>query len=267
MLKCLATGGKGNLGASLQRIDGWQVLPVGREDWGARDEIFSRRPDLVVHAAGSLTKPANMHPADYIESNVLTLMQTLELMKKYAIPRLFFVSSCAVYGASSQTKETVALSPISLNGYAKLLCERMLAEYCKANQIDCVVLRVFNIFGGQDRFSVLHHLRKSLIADEPFRMNNNGRAQRDFVHVDDVAWVIHALAHVVDLPAVLNIGTGVAVKISEVVQRFRELNPALRVEEGTCDEVEYSRADITLLQSLVNCRFQSILDSIVEVQT
>ncbi len=265
MIRCLITGGQGNLGTSLQQIHGWQALPVGRGDWVHSDRYFDQNIDLVIHAAGSLNKPAGMFPVDYAESNVLSLMRTLELMKIHGIKRIFFISSCAVYGASSQTTESSALNPTSINGYAKLLCEVMLEAYCKANNMECHILRLFNIFGGRDRFSVLSHLKRAILEDKPFYLNNQGRAQRDFVHVDDVSQVIFRLAEMSALPKAINIGSGVAVKISEVVDAFMKLNPGLKTMHRNCSEVEYSRADIDVLRSVMEYEFQSVYDTIVPI--
>lgn len=262
-MKALIVGGKGNLGSALRLIDGWMTVPLGRSDWHMAGELFAGKPDLVICAAGEINQPASMCPSLFVESNVSVLMRTLEYMKTHGLRRIFFVSSCAVYGASSRTTEGSHLSPLSLNGHAKLLCEKMLQEFCSVNKIDCVILRLFNIFGGSDSFSVMHHLNKCLRDGVPFNLNNSGRAQRDFVHVGDVAKVIFELAKKDNLPTIINIGSGVAVKVADVVSAFKLLHPELQVSHGNSEEVEYSRADIDRLNALITYRFSSIFDFVL----
>lgn len=264
-MKCLIVGGKGNLGSALSRMEGWHVTSLGRSDWADADSLFGSHVDLVIHAAGELNQSIQTNPSAFVESNVLALARTLENMKAHGVKRIFYISSCAVYGASSSTAEDVPLNPLSLNGQAKLLCEKILRDYCSKNGVKWTVFRPFNIFGGMDRFSVLYHLNKCLLDDTPFHLNNDGRAQRDFVHVDDVAEVLFKLARREDLPSVINIGSGQATKIADVVERFASYNPELKLSNGRCEEVEYSRADTSRLNSLVNIRFASIFDSIVSV--
>jgi nucleoside-diphosphate-sugar epimerase len=260
--RCLLTGADGNLGQAIQRTGAFDLTCATRANWARIRRDGQADYDLVIHAAGALQLRPGDQPTAFIDSNVRALAELLEWVGPLCKPRVFFVSSCAVYGDSISTPESSPTCPVSPNGIAKLLSEKLLQAYCDEHGMDFVSFRVFNIFGGNDRFSVLHHLRQAALAGRAFVLNNQGRAHRDFVHVDDVARVMTQLASIDQLPRYLNLGTGVTTRIADVVNAFMQHMPALKIEHRECPEAEYSRANTSLLQQYTSHRFQSVLDHI-----
>lgn len=260
--RCLLTGADGNLGQAIQRTGAFDLTCATRTNWAQIRRDGQANYDLVIHAAGALQWRPGDQPTAFVDSNVRALTELLEWLGPLCKPRVFFVSSCAVYGDSISTPESSPTCPVSANGIAKLLSEKLLHAYCDAHAMDFVSFRVFNIFGGNDRFSVLHHLRQSALAGRPFVLNNQGRAHRDFVHVDDVAQVMAQLSSIEKLPRYLNLGTGVTTRIADVVDAFVRYSPGLKIEHRESPEAEYSRANISLLQQYTSHRFQSVLEHI-----
>jgi nucleoside-diphosphate-sugar epimerase len=263
-ISCLLTGAEGNLGQAIRRTGAFDVTSVTRDSWPAIRNDVNKHYDLVIHAAGALRTRPGERPTAFVDSNVRALAEILEWLGPMRKPRVFFVSSGAVYGNAISTVENSATAPVSVNGMAKLLSEKLLQAFCEEKSVEFVSFRVFNIFGGIDRFSVMHHLRQAALSDTPFVLNNDGRAHRDFVHVDDVAAVLVQLASIKILPQVLNIGTGVTTRIFDVVDTFLQYVPSLKIERRNCPEAEYSRADTSLLQQFFTPPFVSVLDLMPE---
>lgn len=263
--RCLLTGADGNLGQAIQRTGALDLTCVTRATWPEIRRDFSARYDLIIHAAGALRVRPGDQPTAFVDANVRALTELLEWIGPLCKPRVFFVSSCAVYGDSISTPESSPTCPVSANGIAKLLSEKLLHAYCDEHGMDFVSFRVFNIFGGNDRFSVLHHLRQAALAGRAFVLNNQGRAHRDFIHVDDVAQVMTQLASVAKLPQYLNLGTGVTTRIADVVDAFVQHSPGLKIEHRDCPEAEYSRANISLLQQYTSHAFQAVLEHIPRI--
>jgi UDP-glucose 4-epimerase len=262
MTKCLVIGGYGNLGKSLCQIEEWNAIPFGKNSWTNIELLNDIRADLLIFTAGSNNLPVNQFPEEFVDANIRSLSLTLDLLKKNEINRFYYISSCAVYGDATRTSEDSTLNPVSLNGYVKLLSERIVEEFCLKNNIEYTILRIFNMYGGLDRFSVLHHLVNSIKHNAPFYLYNEGRAQRDFIHVNDVARIIYNLHNCVNLPRIINIGTGNAFKVSEVISRFKIYHKSLNIVNKVCNEVEYSRADINILKSIIHFSFKSVFDYI-----
>ncbi len=264
-MNILLTGADGNFGVEFRRQTDTKkevrVLPVGRGDW-ANVEKKLASADVVVHAASDLRTSASMAPSRLLDSNVMSTAMLLEAAREQRVKRLVFLSSCAVYGEDMRTGEDSVCCPITINGISKHLNEKLVAEFCSANDIEYQILRVFNSYGGDDRFSIFSKLKRALQTGSPFTLNNDGRMQRDFIHVADVASAVLNLSVRRIAHTHLNIGTGVATKISTLVDRVAEQFPQLVIQRGLTQEAEYSRADITRLREFWTGDFIRVEDYI-----
>mgnify|MGYP003588303561 CR=1 FL=1 len=254
-MRIALTGPDGNLGSAILDCCRHEIVRIDRQDWDRIDEILSSDIDVVIHAAYDLKNRICNHPTQVLDSNILCTARLLESMHHNNVKKIVFISTCAVYGESTNTNENTLCCPISINGIVKLLSEKMLADYCAANNITYKILRVFNMYGGDDNFSILSHLRNSLKNKTAFQLNNDGLSQRDFVHVSDVANIILMLIDLNYTHTCLNIGTGHATKICEIVKTVKDKYPELLIKNEYSSEAEYSRANISRLKTIVNYNF------------
>ena len=266
-MNILLTGAEGNFGSEFQqqanKNSNVNVIPVGRSDWPNIHEKLAT-VDVVVHAASDLRTSASAAPGRLLDSNVMSTATLLEAARDQRVKRLVFLSSCAVYGEDMRTSEDSLCCPITINGISKHLNEKLVAEFCSANGMEYQILRVFNSYGGDDRFSIFSKLKRALQTRTPFTLNNDGRMQRDFIHVADVASIVMNLSATRIAHTHLNIGTGVATKISMLVNKVAEQFPQLVVQRGLTQEAEYSRADTTRLREFWTGDFIRVEDYIRE---
>lgn len=253
LMNILLTGAEGNFGAEFSRQAIAQgdvrVLPVGRDDWSQLHDKLAAC-DVVVHAASDLRTSASKEPSRLLHSNIMSTAVLLEAILKYRVKKFVFLSSCAVYGEDMRTGEASLCCPITINGISKHLNEKMVAEFCVANGIEYQILRIFNSYGGNDKFSIFSRLEQALLNGTAFTLNNSGRMQRDFIHVADVASVVLMLVRGPGRPAHthINIGTGIATKVGALVDLLRLNFPELKVQHGITQEAEYSRAETARLR-------------------
>jgi UDP-glucose 4-epimerase len=236
-------------------------VPVGRDEWPRLPELLGSGVDAVVHAAWDLRTPIAQRPSAVLDSNLMATTRLLEACREHGIRKVAYVSTCAVYGDSVETAEDTATFPVTVNGVTKLLNERIVQAFCEDAGIDCQIYRLFNTFGGNDRFSIISHLRRALRDGTPFTLNNGGIAERDFIHVDDIARIVMQLLPM-DLPDVhMNVGTGRSTRISEIVELVARRHPDLIVAERSVPEARYSRADISRLSATIDdLRFVDVMD-------
>ncbi len=259
-MRILLTGAKGNFGSEFIAQAKFEVVQLNRDDWENLEAKLALGIDVIVHAASDLVSLASSSPEKLVNSNLISTTRLLESARKFRIPRFIFLSSCAVYGESIRTDEDENCYPISINGISKLLNEKIIAEFCSAHAIKYEILRVFNMYGGHDNFSIFSHLKYSLERGKPFTLNNSGVAQRDFVHVADVAKVAIKLLEK-NIPFThLNIGTGISTKIATLVNLVIERYPYLSLNHIKVAEAEYSRAEVSRLLKLVDVGFIRIED-------
>ena len=257
-MKILLTGAHGNLGRELRKTELHNIVSIGRSDWNDLDARVGGAVDAVIHAASDLRTSMNVAPVAVLNSNIMSTARALEAAKRHRIPRFIFISSCAVYGDEKYTSEDARCSPVSINGICKLLNEKVISEFCQGTSIKYTILRVFNMYGGDDHFSIFRRIANALENNTPLLLNNQGLAYRDFIHVTDVSNCILKLLDV-DVPfSHLNIGTGIATRISDIVNIIQARHPALRIQHEHTIEADYSCADVARLLRLVRHNFVDV---------
>lgn len=266
-MNILLTGAEGNFGTEFRNqaaaSSHASVISVGRGDWAEIHEKLESA-DIVVHAASDLRTSASLDPYRLLDSNVMSTATLLEASRRHRVKRFVFLSSCAVYGEDMRTGEESVCCPITINGISKHLNEKLVAEFCTANGIEYQILRAFNTYGGDDKFSIFSKLKRALLTGTAFTLNNDGRMQRDFIHVTDVASVVLNLSTTSIEYTHLNIGTGVATKISKLVDMVAAQFPQLIIQRCVTQEAEYSRADTTRLREFWSENFIRIEDYLQE---
>lgn len=258
-MRVIVTGSKGNLGATIIAQGGHEFIPVGRNDWDSLESKNLGSIDAVIHCAYDLKHKISEDPDKLMESNVLATGKLLKLMKQHKIPKLIFISTCAVYGSKSDTHEDSVVFPESINGIVKLLNERMITDFCKGTEIDVKILRIFNMYGGDDQFSIVNYLLKSARNKGRFTLNNNGVSRRDFIHVTDVAKIILKILSSNIPHNVMNIGTGKSTSISELVS-YVKAQKQIEIIQSNQPEIEYSRANINRMKQYFEYDFIDIFD-------
>jgi nucleoside-diphosphate-sugar epimerase len=256
-MKILLTGASGNFGQEFIRQTIHKVTPLNRSDWNFLDEKI-KGINLIIHAACDLHSKVEEFPEKLLNSNILSTAKLLEAMKKNKVNHLIFISSCAVYGNSISNQEVSTCLPTSINGIGKLLNERVIEQFCTKNDITFQILRVFNTYGGNDSFSILSHIKRSLENKIPFNLNNNGIAQRDFIHISDVVSITCKIIDKNITSSYLNVGTGQATRISSIIVVVRNVFSEMLISHTQVEEAEYSRANISLLSSEINHEFISV---------
>jgi UDP-glucuronate 4-epimerase len=160
------------------------------------------RPDYVVHlAAQAGVRHSLVDPRAYTRANVDGFLEILEAARAHPVRHLLYASSSSVYGASTAvpfTETDPADRPLSLYGATKRAGELMAHSYAHLFGIAATGLRFFTVYGPWGRPDMaLFAFTKAILAGEPINVFNNGRMQRDFTYIDDVA---QAVVRLVPLP-------------------------------------------------------------------
>ncbi|SNQ48142.1 putative UDP-galactose 4-epimerase [Frankia canadensis] len=190
--------------------------------------------DGVCHlAALTRVRESRTAPLRYFQANLTgtaNLLAALEVgtERTGVAPAFVFGSSCAVYGDIDLTGVPESRRPDPSNPYgaSKLAAERLLAHQAGTGLIGAVILRSFNVAGAvEGRFD--HDDSRIIPAaiavasgrTEVFRVNGDGQALREYVHVGDMA-TAYRMALEVAGPgrcSVYNVGSGTGVSVIDVL--------------------------------------------------
>lgn len=209
-------------------------------DRQARRALLARVDTVVQLIATSSPASGNSFTSSDMAENVLPHADFIAQCAQAGVRRFVFMSSGGtVYGPTeglTAVTEAVATNPICSHGLTKLTVEKILGMHGHADDLDYVVLRVANAFGPGQILKRGQGLIPAVLsrhyAGEPVTIMGDGSATRDYVYVEDVS---RAVVDAVELSGhraeVLNIGTGVATSVNEVIDAIQsELGVTLDVE-------------------------------------
>ena len=157
--------------------------------------------------------------------------------------------------------ESHLTKPTSVYGLTKLWQEQLMQNYCTSQNLDLVTLRFQNVYGpkqelGNPYTGIIGIFTNAIAQGNPLELFEDGRVTRDFVFVGDVAEaVVNCALHEAPLSATLNIGTGEATTLIEVVETIAELvgNPANYTISGRfrVGDVRHAIADMSEYRAIL----------------
>ena len=215
--------------------------------------------DFVIHLAAQTSVSQSVaNPKTTADIIVDGTVNVLKSCVKTNVKNIIFSSSAAVYGNSINTllAENAQLSPLSSYGASKLVAEYNLLAFSKLFGLNCISLRLFNVYGnGQSsEAGVIRKFLKNISKDAPIEIFGDGVQSRDFVYVSDVIQAFYCAIRNIEAKRGegYNIGSGTATSINELASllissKGKDLQvihkPAL---EG---EIKDSKADISLAEN------------------
>ncbi|HUW51139.1 MAG TPA: NAD-dependent epimerase [Sulfuricella sp.] len=131
------------------------------------------------------------NPHAYVNSNIVGFLNVLEGCRHNGVAHLVYASSSSVYGANTHMPFSVHDNvdhPVSLYAATKKSSEMMAHTYSHLFGLPTTGLRFFTVYGPWGRPDMSPSLfADAILADRPIDVFNEGRMQRDFTYIDDIA--------------------------------------------------------------------------------
>ena len=158
---------------------------------GMQDLFNDSQFDVVVNlAAQAGVRYSLENPHAYVDSNLVGFVNILEGCRHGHVKHLVFASSSSVYGANTKMPFSVHDNvdhPVSLYAATKKANELMAHTYSHLYGLNCTGLRFFTVYGPWGRPDMaLFLFTKAIIENEPIKVFNHGKMQRDFTYIDDI---------------------------------------------------------------------------------
>jgi nucleoside-diphosphate-sugar epimerase len=190
-----------------------------------------QRADIIFHLAGNTSVYEAEH--DMLSSSASTVLPVTHLINAARAqgrkPRVIFASTATVYGLAppEPTKETVEVRPITTYDVHKWLAEKQLMLSARRGDLDCICLRLANVYGPSSSVSsaadrgILNKMVSLALQRKDLTVYGGGSCRRDYVYITDVINAFIAAALRVDVSGqVFNVGTGRGTTIFEAFQKI-----------------------------------------------
>src|SRR3954447_1202072 len=245
------------LGVLLERLERLDAagVPLHRQD--ARDyhgltlKLNKIQPDTVVHlAAVAHANRSNKDPYSTFDHSLRTLENALDWSRGVDLERFVFFSSSMVYGnfRSPEVSEDHPLDPIGIYGALKLAGERLVIAYQQVFGLDYTNIRPSALYGPgcvSRRVSQIF-IENALVGDK-LRVDGLGDERIDFSWIDDVVdGVVRAIAHPGSRNQALNITTGAARQLRELIEIVQDHFPEVEVEYVERDALRPFRGTLNI---------------------
>jgi UDP-glucose 4-epimerase len=243
VLDNLVRGSRANLESAL-RDERVSLIEGSIEDTEVLAELMHGK-DYVFHLAALWLYECVHEPRSAIDVNVVGTFNVVDAAQRAGIKKVIYSSSASVYGDALETPMTEdhPFNNRTMYGATKLMGEQLFRAYNEQHGLDYVGLRYMNIYGPRMDYkgtyvSVIMKVLDKIEAGEPPIVFGDGSQSYDFVHVQDVARanILALKSEATDVN--LNVGTGIATTIRELVDALLEitgsdLEPEYRPQEQT----------------------------------
>ena len=182
--------------------------------------------DAVLHLVSTtLPKSSNDDPVYDVQSNLVASIQLLQIMVQEKVGRIVFISSGGtVYGTPQYLPmdERHPTEPRVSYGITKLAIEKYLGMFQYLRGVKTVTLRVANPYGERQRVetaqgAIAVFLDRTL-RGQAIEIWGDGSAERDYIHVSDVAEAFARALVYEGSEQVFNVATGQGTSLNELLR-------------------------------------------------
>lgn len=217
--------------AELSTLQGFTAVEAMLEDQDALRSAFDKaQPEVVIHlAAQAGVRHSIEKPQAYAASNVVGMLNMLELCRAARPKHLVYASTSSVYGMSHKAEfvETDPTDrPVSFYAATKKSGEVMAHSYAHLFGLPTTVCRFFTVYGPNGRPDMaLHKFVRAIVNGQPIDVFGEGKHERDFTYIDDLVEAIYRLVSCVPEVGKPVVAEGVTDSLSDVAP-FRVVNIA-----------------------------------------
>jgi len=225
-------------------------------------------PEIIFHLAATFerTEETPEFWEDNFKNNIILSHKVIDAAKECTnLEKFIFASSYLIYSPNlylqpkpqtnpRKLKETDLANPRNLCGAAKYYTEKEL-EFIDMMHGSFITIsaRIYRVYGFDSMDVISRWVRMALDGDEliVFQKEN----MFDYIFAGDVAVGLIKIAETVKGNEIINLGTGTARRIEEVIKNLQEQIPELKINEiEKKDFFEASCADISNLVKLTSWR-------------
>ena len=191
MIKNYIIGKRSNLSSRLKKILPNSVL-ISLKDMNEIEELFREKKKFNIIYNNfypvSLLNEIDTNNLDKLITETVTLSAFLLKNLNYKlVNKILYTSSSSVYESMKNIKTPQDKFNRKLYASLKLSNENLFLNTADSKKIKCYVVRLFNLYGGRDNFSIVQKIVNCQINNKKLFLFNNGDGIRDFIHINDVS--------------------------------------------------------------------------------
>jgi UDP-glucose 4-epimerase len=218
--------------------------------------LNQNQPNAIIHTAAHPGGKSLKEPVENVRVNALGSMNIFNWCANSGSD-VVYLSSSVIYGdqPNGSISETAALKPGTIYGVGKVACEQWLSVLGQGSGLKWTVLRLFPTYGAGHQSSldqgIINIMLTQLLNGDRIVVKGSLQRLRDLVYVDDAAAaIVQALLKPASRSQIINIGTGIATSIGNMIDEL-------------CNALERPRESIKIIEEegTVGDPFSNISDN------
>ena len=188
--------------------------------------------DIIIHALSTTIASNADNPSYDIETNVLPSLFVLDMMVKYGVKDIAFISSGgAIYGKpkAHPHSESDAVFPISPYGVGKSTIEKYLMLYSSLYGIKPLILRLSNPYGYYHysmKQGIINVALQCAKNKKLFNVFGSGNGRKDYIWVEDFVKILLGLLNKEIPHPIINIGSGELLSVNDILVMIKKYYPS-----------------------------------------
>ena len=159
----------------------------------------------------------------FIKKSIYELSLFLDKLRKKRINILIYTSSSSVYNSINENDFKDERNR-KIYASTKYAAENLVKNFCFQNNIKLCITRIFNIFGDQEKFSVISKILDCFKSkSNKLNLINKGESIRDFIHINDVVNIYKKILNN-KKQGIIDVGSGYGIKINNIIDGLGKKN-------------------------------------------
>ena len=226
--------------------------------------FYQNKFDIVIHlAAQAGVRYSVLNPKSYLDNNIISFFNVLDLSRKIKVKHFIFASTSSVYGnqfnfPTNENNNTDR--PLSFYAATKKSNEVLAYSYANIFKLPSTGLRFFTVYGPYGRPDMaLFKFTKNIQKNKSINLFNSGKHDRDFTYIEDVCeYIIKILKkppnHKIPFE-VFNLGNGKSRKLKDYLFNLekalgkRSIKKNVKIQQG---DILKTHADIKKITNKTN---------------
>ncbi len=253
-MKCIIIGKRSNLTLHLNKKI--EVLKIFSSDdvlSGITQEYlnkFNGSLNIIFNSFYPLHLMRNLNPNIFLEKSQLVQLKFLEQLEMTLRKNSKIKISKIILSSSSSVKLLDYNNDRNYYASIKKINENLFKNKTQKLNIDLIIARLHNIYGGNDKFSIIYKLINSFKLNSKIEIYKKGKSIRDFIHVEDVVEIYKQILNK-KINGTFDVGTGNGYSIENLLKLLGKKNlNFIMIKENKNIQPDISIADKKLLNLL-----------------
>ncbi len=160
---------------------------------------------------------------DFVKRSLYDLSIFLDQIKGRKIRKIIYTSSSSTYNLINNNDFNDERNR-KMYSSTKLNAENLIKNFCTKNKIKFCIVRIFNIFGEGDKFSIISKIINAYKnKNSTLKLINSGNSIRDFIHIKEVVNIYKKIIET-KKNSIVDVGSGYGTKIKDIIKFLEKKN-------------------------------------------